>query len=406
MHHKLGWVLTWAVSAQALMGFLDGYTGSRDPSDIPEEKGSFVPISVSAMAQHRRDNVGTDTLEYRYSKDSGQGTERRSSSLRSHSSESSDNSERQGLVEPYPLSQFNECDAGNIESTLQLRPLSGFVIPKGGIFFWYGLLTLGRWMGCFADLGWAWNIKPSKRIVSSRKASAPSAEFVESLVIFIYGSSNVFLEHLAGWGGAWTAQDLEHVSISVMFLGGGLCGMLIESIKVRHLLNRPIHLEPDPRDASESHEEWQEPKTYEFSMNPLPGLIIFLLGLMMSSHHQSSMVSTMVHKQWGTLLVGYSLARAVTYIIFYLSPPTSLLPSRPPSELISSFCLISGGLVFMASNKDTVAAMDDNGLDAMFIFTLTMGLTAFLMAWAMLVVAVKGWALRRTSRRATKMLAM
>ncbi len=84
-------------------------------------------------------------------------------------------------------------------------------------------------------------------------------------------------------------------------------------------------------------------------MNPLPGLIILLLGLMMSSHHQSSMVSTMVHKQWGTLLVGYSLARAITYIIFYVSPPASVLPSRPPSELISSFCLISGGLVFMAS---------------------------------------------------------
>jgi hypothetical protein len=49
------------------------------------------------------------------------------------------------------------------------------------------------------------------------------------------------------------------------------------------------------------------------------------------------------------LLVGFSLARAVTYITLYISPPTSLYPSRPPSELISAFCLISGGLIFMAS---------------------------------------------------------
>lgn len=56
----------------------------------------------------------------------------------------------------------------------------------------------------------------------------PSAEFVESFVIFFYGASNVFLEHLAAWGHAWSAQDLEHVSITIMFLGGGLCGMLIE----------------------------------------------------------------------------------------------------------------------------------------------------------------------------------
>ena len=93
---------------------------------------------------------------------------------------------------------------------------------KGGIFFWYGLLTLGRWMGCMVEYGWAWNVRPPVGIVSSRKFTVPSAEFVESFVIFLYGSTNVFLEHLAAWGDAWTAQDLEHVSISIMFFGGGL----------------------------------------------------------------------------------------------------------------------------------------------------------------------------------------
>lgn len=77
-------------------------------------------------------------------------------------------------------------------------------------------------MGCFADFGWAWNVKPSRVLVGARKASVPSAEFIESFVIFLYGSTNVFLEHLAAWGGAWTAQDLEHVSISIMFFAGGL----------------------------------------------------------------------------------------------------------------------------------------------------------------------------------------
>src|SRR5436190_5421525 len=81
----------------------------------------------------------------------------------------------------------------------------------------------------------------------------------------------------------------------------------------------------------------------------MPALIVLLLGLMMSSHHQSSMVSTMVHKQWGMLLVGSSLARAVTYVLLYLDPPTSFLPSRPPSEVVTAFCLISGGLIFMLS---------------------------------------------------------
>jgi hypothetical protein len=93
---------------------------------------------------------------------------------------------------------------------------------KGGIFFGYGLLTLGRWMGAFSDFGWAWNVKPPLEVVGRKRAAVPSAEFTESFVIFLYGCTNVFLEHLAAWGDAWTAQDLEHVSISVMFFGGGL----------------------------------------------------------------------------------------------------------------------------------------------------------------------------------------
>lgn len=79
-------------------------------------------------------------------------------------------------------------------------------------------------MGCFADLGWAWNIKPGTSNPRSWRSSLPTAEFTESFVIWLYGVTNVFMEHLAAWGGAWTAQDLEHVSISIMFFGGGLVG--------------------------------------------------------------------------------------------------------------------------------------------------------------------------------------
>lgn len=64
----------------------------------------------------------------------------------------------------------------------------------------------------------AWNVKP--RSVSGRWV--PSAEFVESALIFIYGATNIFLEHLGGWGGEWSFEDLEHISITVLFIGGGL----------------------------------------------------------------------------------------------------------------------------------------------------------------------------------------
>lgn len=43
--------------------------------------------------------------------------------------------------------------------------------------------------------------------------------------------------------------------------------------------------------------------------------------------------------------------------------------------------------------------MEYNNLDAMFVFTVTMGLVSFLMAWVILMVAVKGWALQKEKRR-------
>jgi len=80
-------------------------------------------------------------------------------------------------------------------------------------------------MGCFADMGWAWNRKPSRNLVG-KIALMPSAEFVESAVICFYGLSNVFLERLANRDGKWAAIDLEHISITLIFFGGGLVSLL------------------------------------------------------------------------------------------------------------------------------------------------------------------------------------
>ena len=250
-------------------------------------------------------------------------------------------------------------------------------------------------MGSFADFGWAWNVKPPASIVGSKKARVPSAEFMESFLIFIYGAMNMWMEHLGSDDGSWSAGDLEHVSISIMFFGGGLCGMLVESKKIRELLNFSAKPASDIQAFGALESNWQTPKTYNLSTNPLPGIILLLLGIMMSSHHQESMVSTMLHKQWGNLFIAAALARGVTYILIYISPPTSYLPSRPPSEIVAAFCLISGGMLFMGSNSDFVLGMEMYGLHAMFLFTVMMGLTALLMAWEIVVLTLKGWIVQR-----------
>jgi hypothetical protein len=200
--------------------------------------------------------------------------------------------------------------------------------------------------------------------------------------------------------------------------------MLIESSRIRDLLNTttteatlsyPSHVYTDEERAA-----LEAPEQYEFSINPIPALVILLLGIMMSSHTQQSMISSMVHKQWGNLLTGASFARGFTYVLLYLKPPRSVFPSRPPTELLTAFGLISGGTVFMASvsppltlqlristahlihlqSGDTIAGMIHYDLDAMFFYTVTMGLVGLLMAWVVLLLAFKGWAVRRESSRA------
>lgn len=116
-------------------------------------------------------------------------------------------------------------------------------------------------MGAFADFGWAWNVKPPKEVVGRRRAALPSAEFTESFVIWLYGVADVFLEHLAAWGDEWTAQDLEHVSISVLFFGGGLVSCCGNGVPVRHSLTTFLVGHDSRIDSHETVPEQRNPSS-------------------------------------------------------------------------------------------------------------------------------------------------
>lgn len=389
-HHKIGWVASSVIFVQVLLALLFTYAGRGEapkPSYDHAEHAAFLPVATDEHDDRYRNH------EYRWSRDSGQGTDS-NSSIHSPASPSESHADYDsfekvelpklalrgwannriarslskrlpGLVSGSVLKGLNivyniidrvilpfgfaalatgGVTYGGIMREREIfNGLAHFI--KGGIFFWYGVLTLGRYMGCWADLGWAWNKKPPASVVGW-KSKVPSGEATESFVIFLYGVTNVFLEHLSNAGQEWSPTDLEHVSISVLFFGGGLAGMLFESTLIRDWLNNTVLQTPVHGDSDEA---WQPPRSQGVSLNPMPALIIMLLGMMMGSHHQDSMTSTMVHKQWGNMLVGFAMARGMTYVLLYLKPPTSYLPARPPTEIIASFCLISGGLIFMLS---------------------------------------------------------
>ena len=83
-HHKLGWILTWVMVAQGCMALISAYTGTWNKNSV--ESSEYVPVSAEAMAEHQHLHSLRLKTHYRYSNDSGHGTERNTESLHSHSS--------------------------------------------------------------------------------------------------------------------------------------------------------------------------------------------------------------------------------------------------------------------------------------------------------------------------------
>ena len=87
IHHKLGWALTWIVLAQTAMGFIKFCADARkaDQGEV-DEQAAYIPISTEAMSEHQRILGISIPDQYRFSHDSGQGTEPDSSGNNSLSS--------------------------------------------------------------------------------------------------------------------------------------------------------------------------------------------------------------------------------------------------------------------------------------------------------------------------------
>ncbi|EED22447.1 conserved hypothetical protein [Talaromyces stipitatus ATCC 10500] len=279
---------------------------------------------------------------------------------------------------------------------------------KGGVFFWFGILTLGRWAGCFSAQGWAWNLQPL-----GLKRNSITMETIECFLILIYGITNVFLEHLSAWGQAWSPMDIEHVAVSLLFIGGGLCGLMVNS--------KPFHAidVPDYRDVR-LHDDsllGSENIGFRVPINPIPAMTIFLLGFILAGHHQSNTESTVMHNQvgahslgqlyiWLTRLGRSFPCRSLRDSLHHL-PLAVHISSRVTVSIKATFrtnlCLLSdvwGDLAHgeYAQNKDTVQAMTDHHFPAVSVAILTMSMTAMIMAWSLFALTVRRWAAAREKR--------
>ncbi|KAI0650208.1 hypothetical protein C8Q79DRAFT_371855 [Trametes meyenii] len=256
---------------------------------------------------------------------------------------------------------------------------------KGGIFWCYGLVTFARFLGSFSELGWAWNRAPRHH------GKYPTAEFVESFVIFLYGITNTWMERFGAHAGdPYTTKQMQHISIAVMFWFAGLVGMGIESKTIRRWLAAGATAAVPA--TSRSQEAIAEPPSYVGSFNPFPALCIGITGAAMSAHFQTYLFQVQIHMVWGYLLSGFAVMRCLTYFFLWLGPPRSILPSRPPTEALAAFLLACGGLEFMFSTEElTIAAMRQGHDDVMMFLNAGVAITCLAFCWTLFVVGFKGW---------------
>lgn len=129
-HHKLGWLVTWVLSAQVLVSLLGRVVGAFNKAKSGEngfnaaERRSFIPVSHAAMDQHQHFHSGRYSSLCRNSNDSGHGTEANTESLRSASFSSIPDTLASPTAEHEHHKEFAEDDE-DLEADLAPTPRGG-----------------------------------------------------------------------------------------------------------------------------------------------------------------------------------------------------------------------------------------------------------------------------------------
>ena len=174
VHHKLGWILTWVVSAQVVLGVISAYARHKGSH---RGRASFTPVSAEAMDEHERRHNLRQEETYRFSNDSGQGTEPNTESLRSQSISSNssddhqlpdvrqehaeaDEDEKNGLMHGSRVDKYLSRRIPGLLSSRVLRVLQIFYDAVDRLILILGFVGLTTGMATYGGLFVSQNIFP------------------------------------------------------------------------------------------------------------------------------------------------------------------------------------------------------------------------------------------------------
>ncbi|RIA86830.1 hypothetical protein C1645_740552 [Glomus cerebriforme] len=286
-HSKFGWIILIIFLIQMIFGFFRFILNDKDKmikfiniSLSNESNDSLVDSSVDSSSASSHDVEAHDSLLYN--------SDKNDSSRKEYSQKQ--NKIRSKIIynilsfvliiliySQFLLGFITLSDTCHGESFGNC--LAHYV--KGSIFFWFGLIAFVRYLGFFEDFGWEWNLLPISSFDKKNHKGNVSFSLLESIIIFLYGITNTFLEH-NGKDKSWNHRDMQHASLAFMWWWAGLLGILLENKRLRKFL------------FSKS--------TISIS-NPIPSIIFIITAISISSHHQMTEFSLSIHKQFGGFLL-------------------------------------------------------------------------------------------------------
>ncbi|RKP35839.1 hypothetical protein BJ085DRAFT_981, partial [Dimargaris cristalligena] len=181
---------------------------------------------------------------------------------------------------------------------------------KGSLLVGYGVIQV-----VLLRLGTAWLARRGRPI-----------EYFESLFFLLFGTVTILHEHVPG--SEWSHRDLQHTSIGVIFLLGGLGSFLISR------------------------------SGFIRTRSPLSALVFLFVGISMGFHHQHTHMATAVHGLFGTAFALTALFRLIEIMLLSNDPHATLLTLHPLQIVTAFFAILSGYLLMGSTNEQTNFLME------------------------------------------------
>ena len=137
-HHVMGWAVSWIVFMQCIIGIFRAFAVTKkDHGFKTEEQAALIPVSAHTLEEHQAKYLPHTSGQYRYSHDSGHGTEPESS--RSHSISSLQGTEEKPL-------NSDIVDDTDAVAKYHEKPRTIFVAVKDFFLFHVpGMLSIRTW---------------------------------------------------------------------------------------------------------------------------------------------------------------------------------------------------------------------------------------------------------------------